>query len=804
MGLTSNHHPGTAIDNVLTNKLPNMGDVLPYNYLSAIYQRRNNEAEMLRERYAHYRDCCSSSFSPAKQNDETQKNSKVGEENEELLKMPFKRRIPNSFRPSTSKTHALLSSLPFNTHVQSIVLEKVTKKDDNDASNSGKSLESVSTSSSFSCVTCGASSDHAKKFNSNNKNSTSSSGAYNSGGLRRLLHKRSQLIQTSSKSFAHLLSTTSDLLATRQSNYVRHLNSHGGGGNGDHSILERNVHGLRVKCSELYQQLLNLTWELAVRRANCFSQALAIALTSYLSQISDKQKSQKFGKQWVEHGFLLTYEGMLSAAGKEMGMIEDASDSIDMLKGVKVKLVLAYDSSMDTADNGSGKDNSEKGNDVKMKDNYQLKSEKVPIPGNQSSPLKWVEIYWINTPPPTQGGVSASSASTGMPNILVCVGVEASFYNTNLPKELRSDAVVSFHPVLFQMGVDIRQWGANATASIAEKAMVTAATTVGGFRRMNSIGTSLSTSQVSSNAAATSASKNSAAAQQQKIQGSEAVATVAMDSDCETDDEDNNVVNIDQHNKSNDLLIALNSDAFREINTYAHAVIPIQQQLLPTKKQSLASSSGDNNNTIETGEVESSSSSVLTIAASSSSALHPVLSSLHNSIRESMKSKMEVAVLHDAANACTSLGGGSIVFCKSGKDRTAMQVTLKQMRFIREEQKNDLRSEIIHECQNNGKVNNASNDNDDSSTSSDNGDRNDQHCSKDDDDDDDDALFRHATIMRSHGTRLALCEKNVGQPKYAFNSLQAKFMPDLLKPPLNVIAGFLKGGKAFTDGFIES
>lgn len=66
-------------------------------------------------------------------------------------------------------------------------------------------------------------------------------------------------------------------------------------------------------------------------------------------------------------------------------------------------------------------------------------------------------------------------------------------------------------------------------------------------------------------------------------------------------------------------------------------------------------------------------------------------------------------------------------------------------------------------------------------------------------------VYNDATLMRVYGTRLAICEKNVGAPKYAFNALQVKFLPPVLKPPLYVVAGFLKGGQVFTGkGFIES
>ncbi len=71
-------------------------------------------------------------------------------------------------------------------------------------------------------------------------------------------------------------------------------------------------------------------------------------------------------------------------------------------------------------------------------------------------------------------------------------------------------------------------------------------------------------------------------------------------------------------------------------------------------------------------------------------------------------------------------------------------------------------------------------------------------------DTDSDKIFSDATTMRVYGTRLPICDKNVGQSLYAFNSLQARFMPDPLKPPPRALAGFLKGGRVFTGGAIES
>ena len=63
----------------------------------------------------------------------------------------------------------------------------------------------------------------------------------------------------------------------------------------------------------------------AVRRANVFSQSLGLAVTSYLASLSDSSKiTAGWPEIWKKHGYLVCFEGLLSAAGKELGMIEDA------------------------------------------------------------------------------------------------------------------------------------------------------------------------------------------------------------------------------------------------------------------------------------------------------------------------------------------------------------------------------------------------------------------------------------------------------------------------------------------------
>ena len=46
-------------------------------------------------------------------------------------------------------------------------------------------------------------------------------------------------------------------------------------------------------------------------------------------------------------------------------------------------------------------------------------------------------------------------------------------------------------------------------------------------------------------------------------------------------------------------------------------------------------------------------------------------------------------------------------------------------------------------------------------------------------------LMTNVQLMRSEGTRLWICEKNIGRPVYSFNSIQLQFLPELYRPPSN-------------------
>jgi hypothetical protein len=104
-----------------------------------------------------------------------------------------------------------------------------------------------------------------------------------------------------------------------------------------------------------------------------------------------------------------------------------------------------------------------------------------------------------------------------------------------------------------------------------------------------------------------------------------------------------------------------------------------------------------------------------------------------------------VDILEEAARATYALGGGITVFCKSGKDRTAMAVTLHQSKALGE----------YHGC----------------GTSP-------------------ERVFTDASLMRGYGTRIDVANKNTGAYKYSFNPLQVCWLFLFVQPFFNCMIAY--------------
>jgi hypothetical protein len=123
------------------------------------------------------------------------------------------------------------------------------------------------------------------------------------------------------------------------------------------------------------------------------------------------------------------------------------------------------------------------------------------------------------------------------------------------------------------------------------------------------------------------------------------------------------------------------------------------------------------------------------VSGSNESRVHPLLANLQRQI--GTKGDDLIIEVHDA---CITLGGCMITFCKSGKDRTGMVLTLQQSRFLS------------------------------------------QYCGQSEH-----RILKDANIMRSYGTRLDIAQKNTGRRVFAINQIQVNFLPQSLRPPPDVL-----------------
>lgn len=626
-----------------------MGDFVNHAYLQHhVQQYRSVDSNNLVEKHRAYKGALDSALT----------NSAAS-----FQEPSCKRKDPRPFRPSSSRVDAPLAGIPFNVHIQTFSLVALGGTGCAEKVVNGRPV------ALYHNVTHGAPSDHARGFSGPVNPLAAVPGAR--GGLRRLEAAR----LTASQKVLETQNKLVQAVAAHFGAQAQHKLPQSGRGKTSHIPTSHSEIGLlRTASCEAVQALHALTWDIAVRRASVFSQALGIAVTSYLSHVSDAAKigpavGGGWPEVWKKHGFLITFEGLLSAVGKELGMIEDASVGIAMLRMVSVAFA---------PDSGASSSPQQQGVNIS-----------VP-----HSPY----VRWINLSP---SGIGSSTRYS------LQIGLDQGYFNQRVPATLRDGTAVRFYPVLFQMGVDIRQWGANA-------------------------GTSAVTS-----------AKNQVAERQQQITNWNSTEGLTDEGNAGSngglfDDDDDD----DAGFADNDALVALNIEAFGKMNAYSHTITPTGNISLPLL-------------TWENAQHQQQQQTPI----------HPTVAKLNEYIRSSA-GKMEHGVLDEAASIAAKLGGGAAIFCKSGKDRTAMQVTFKQAQFLNKYLEGGLTQDVL------------------------------LSQSK---------IFADATMMRIYGTRLPICEKNVGQAMYAFNSLQRKFMPEMLKPPLSTLAGFLKGGKVFSrEGGIES
>ncbi len=358
-----------------------MGEFMSFDYMKRhVDEFRALENKEFHTKATKYRDAL---YSPLT-NDE-----------EELL--PDKRKDPRPFRPSSSRMDPLLSAIGFNIHLQVFSLTSI--------SSSSSGIATAVPTALFQNVTCGAPADHFRGFSSKVPDDKDFA-----GGLRRLETSRMALADRVKEHQNMLINAVSAYYSDQNQRRripgrsLRHI-----------PPSEHDIANIRAMCFEATQKLHSMTWEIATRRGNVFSQALGIGVSLYLAHVSDLAKLQKaaWAELWCRHGFLITFEGLLSAAGKELGMIEDASVGIAMLRMVSVMFVT--------------------NNDAAERDNQSDRFKIVDSPY-----LEWLRISH-----------SGEGKST---RYLVEICVDANFYAQRIPSPLKNQRSIQFYPILYQMG----------------------------------------------------------------------------------------------------------------------------------------------------------------------------------------------------------------------------------------------------------------------------------------------------------------------------------------------------------------
>ncbi|CAM9136976.1 unnamed protein product [Choristocarpus tenellus] len=159
--------------------------------------------------------------------------------------------------------------------------------------------------------------------------------------------------------------------------------------------------------------------------------------------------------------------------------------------------------------------------------------------------------------------------------------------------------------------------------------------------------------------------------------------------------------------------------------------------------------------------------------------MHPMLCELESAVCHDKVNHKNMAILMEAQLAVRRLGGGRVTFCKSGKDRTAMSVTLEEALLL-----------IGNHVQPNVSSPNQQCLGGDSTPSTSHSVLPPSQTGPDPvtwREAETNGALKVANVLRAHGVRLMIAEKNVGRPKYSFNALQRQFIPDLYQPPLQTI-----------------
>ena len=137
-------------------------------------------------------------------------------------------------------------------------------------------------------------------------------------------------------------------------------------------------------------------------------------------------------------------------------------------------------------------------------------------------------------------------------------------------------------------------------------------------------------------------------------------------------------------------------------------------------------------------------------------------------------------ILFCAASLTNALRGGRVTSCKSGKDRTAMSVTLEQSALLCRNHDAQLPLRPLGTCARGGPGDGGG-----GGGAGGGGAANGVSVQQ----------LALANMMRLNGLRLTNAQKNMGEAKYAFNVVQRKMLPEPYRPPVEALVSISRGAR---------
>lgn len=149
-------------------------------------------------------------------------------------------------------------------------------------------------------------------------------------------------------------------------------------------------------------------------------------------------------------------------------------------------------------------------------------------------------------------------------------------------------------------------------------------------------------------------------------------------------------------------------------------------------------------------------------------ASNTALMRLKHAVANQQPFSKDVDILNFSNDLIRLLNGGRVIFCKSGKDRTAMAATLQQAIYLSQYYPNILPSL-------------ASTVTDYSASETNDGSNSDKQTVYHP------GVIAISNIFREFGVRILIAKKNVGAYLYSFNTIQRMALPPAYRPPLTVV-----------------